>query len=154
MAAAGFYAIENTEIRFGRDGNWYADGQVVANRRIADLFSRHVQRRPEGGYMLRIADEQAAIIVEDTPYVVIAVALDGEGMPRLELNDHSREELDPRTLQIGAEDVLYCRVKSGTEIARFLRPAYYQLTQHCAVTADGRVVLRLPSGDYPLARRR
>src|SRR5574342_103345 len=55
MARAGFYAIQNSEIRFGRDGRWYADGQPIANARIADLFSQHVQRRPDGGYMLRIA---------------------------------------------------------------------------------------------------
>ena len=152
MAGAGFYAIENNEIRFGRDGRWYADGHVIANQRIADLFSQHVRRRPDGGYMLRIADEQAPIVVEDTPYVVTGVAPEADDSLWLELNDHSRERLEPNSLRIGDGDVLYCRVKGGGEPARFLRPAYYQFAQHCVVAPSGAVTLRLASGDYPLAR--
>jgi len=153
MAGAGFYAIENSEIRFGRDGRWYADGQVVANERIADLFSQHVRRRPDGGYMLRIADEQAPIVVDDTPYVVTAVTLDGARPPSIELNDHSREPLDPRSLEIGPDEVLYCRVKAGAEPARFLRAAYYQIARHIVLSESDGWVLRLPSGDHRIVRR-
>jgi uncharacterized protein len=152
MARAGFYAIQNSEIRFGRDGRWYADGQPIDNARIADLFSQHVQRRSDGGYMLRIADEQAPIVVEDTPYVVTGAEIGSDGTIRLDLNDHSREPLDPRTLRIGADEVLYCRIKQSSEAARFLRPAYYQIAQHLARTDTGAFVLRLPEGDYPIAR--
>lgn len=153
MPKAGFYAIQNSEIRFGRDGRWYADGQVIANSRIADLFSQHVYRRPEGGYMLRIADEQAPIVVEDTPYVVTGAELGSDGAVLIELNDHSHERLDPRTLAIGDDDVLYCRVKDGAEAARFLRPAYYQVAQYINRADSGSFVFRLPEGDYPVARR-
>jgi hypothetical protein len=150
MPRAGFYAIQNSEIRFGRDGRWYADGQAIANARIADLFSQHVQRRPDGGYMLRIADEQAPIVVEDTPYVVTGAETGADGAVWLELNDHTRERLDPHTLRIGPDDVLYCRVKQNTEPARFLRPAYYQVAEHIGRTESGAFVFRLPDGDYPI----
>ena len=153
MPKAGFYAIQNSEIRFGRDGRWYADGQVIANSRIADLFSQHVHHRPEGGYMLRIADEKAPIVVEDTPYVVTGAETGSDGAVLIELNDRSRERLDPRTLAVGDDDVLYCRVKDGAEAARFLRPAYYQVAQHINRADSGRFVFHLPEGDYPLARR-
>jgi hypothetical protein len=152
MARAGFTTIQNSEIRFGRDGRWYADGQVIENRRIAALFSQHVHRRPEGGYMLRIADEQAPIVVDDTPYVVTGVEI-ADGALWLELNDHSRERLDPRTLQIGAGEVLYCRIKGGSEAARFLRPAYYQVAAQIGATPAGGLVLQLPNGDHPIGRR-
>jgi hypothetical protein len=151
MSRAGFYAIQNSEIRFGRDGRWYADGQPIENSRIADLFSQHVQRRTDGGYMLRIADEQAPIVVDDTPYVVTGIELDPAGAMWLELNDRSRERLDPRTLRVGGDDVLYCRVKDGSEAARFLRPAYYQIAQHLVRSDAGSFELRLPEGDYPIA---
>jgi hypothetical protein len=153
MSKAGFYVIQNSEIRFGKDGRWYADGQLIANRRIAELFSQHVQRCSEGGYMLRIADEQAPIVVEDTPYVVTGVAPDGDGSVLIELNDRHQERLDPRTLSVGADDVLYCRVKDGTEAARFLRPAYYQIAQYIERADASRFVFRRPDGDYPIARR-
>ena len=153
MATRGFYAIQNSEIRFGRDGRWYADGAVIANPRIADLFAQHVCRRPGGGYMLRIADEQAPIVVEDTPYVVIAAGVGPDGAPWIELNDHSCEALDPRTLHVGDGEVLYCRVKQDREAARFLRPAYYQIAQHIRVGEAGGFVIHLPGGDYPIGRR-
>jgi hypothetical protein len=152
MARAGFYAVQNSEIRFGRDGRWYADGEPIANARIADLFSRHLQRAPDGSYVLRIGDEEAAVIVDDTPYVVTAVEPDGAGALFVRVNDGSREALDPHTLHVGANDVVYCRVKRGSERARFLRAAYYQLSAYIAAAGE-RFVLRLPAGDYPIGRQ-
>lgn len=152
MPRAGFYAIDNSEIRFGRDGVWYADGEPIANRRIADLFSRHVRRRADGGYMLLIGEESAPIAVDDTPYVVIGAELGVDGALRIDLNDGTRELLVPETLRCGAGEVLYCEVKAGSERARFLRPAYYQLARYVSETEGGGAVLRLPSGDYSIAR--
>ncbi len=152
MPRGGFYAIHNSSIRFGRDGRWYADGQPITNPRIADLFSRHVQRTDDGGYRLRIADEQAAIEVEDTPYVVIAAGDDDAGT-WIELNDRSRERLESDSLTVGADDVLYCRVKDGREPARFLRPAYYQIAHRIEAAANGGFVLRSPDGVHPIGHR-
>lgn len=153
MARAGFYAIHNSHIRFGRDGRWYADGQPIANARIADLFSTHVRPSESGGYMLEIGPERAPIEVDDTPYVVVGVELGETGSARIELNDHSIEDLDPGSLHIGAAEVLYCRVKGGTERARFLRPAYYQLAPFIAESGGGRFELRLAGIAHPIARR-
>lgn len=151
MARAGFYAIHTSHIRFGRDGRWYADGEPIANPRIAALFSRHVERAPGGGYRLRIADEQVAIEVEDTPYVVIAAGSDADG-PWIELNDRSREPLDPASLTIGRDETPYCRVKGGREPARFLRPALYQLAPLIEAQPDGGFALRSASGLHPIGR--
>ena len=63
------------------------------------------------------------------------------------LNDESREPLDPATLRVGAENVLYCRVKGSAHEARWLRPAYYDLMRHAEPAAGGAVVL-------PVAGRR
>ncbi len=152
MPRAGFYAIHNSSIRFGRDGHWYADGQRITNPRIAALFSRHVVRTAEGGYELRIADERAPITVDDTAYVVVAVD-SADDTVSIALNDGSREVLDPHTLRVGADDVLYCRVKQGREPARFLRPAYYQIAAHITANPDGGVVFRAGSHTVPLASR-
>jgi hypothetical protein len=152
MPRAGFYAIHNSSIRFGRDGRWYADGQLITNPRIADLFSRHVQRADNGGYRLRIADEQAAIEVEDTPYVVIGAG-EADGAAWVELNDRSREALDATSLSVGADDVLYCRVKDGREPARFLRPAYYQIAHLIDAAAGGGFVFRSGAEAHPIGRR-
>lgn len=144
MARAGFWAIESHTIRFGRDGRWYADQEPIANPRIAELFSRHITRAPDGQWWLVIGDERARIVVDDTPFVVVRV----DGSPpegfTIGLNDGTREPLDPRTLRLGG-DVLYCDVKHGEHSARFLRPAQAELLGHVQ-PEEGGFVLPLPGG--------
>jgi uncharacterized protein len=131
MAKAGFWAIDPTrKIHFGKDGWWYANDERINNRRINVLFSQHLRRNTEGAYEIAIGWDKVTVEIEDTPYVIIRVMGDSAQGFTLRLNDESEEPLDPATLSIGQEHVLYCRVKSGTEPARFSRPAYYQLTDH------------------------
>ena len=151
MPKAGFWAIESHIIRFGRDGRWYADDEPIANPRIADLFARHVTRAEDGSWWLRIGDERAKIVVDDTPWVVTRVDGDPQRGFRITLNDGSSEDLAPASLALGDEDVLYCDVKSGAHRARFLRPAQSELLGH--VTSDGdRFILPVPGGVQPLGR--
>ena len=52
------------------------------------------------------------------------------GPPRdyiLHLNDETEERLESGSLVVSDENVMYCTVKGGTERARFLRAAYYQI---------------------------
>jgi uncharacterized protein len=151
MARAGFYTVQNSHIRFGRDGIWYADGEPIANQRIADLFSRHIRRAADGTYVLEMAFERAPVEVDDTPYVVRALDVSGNAID-VELNDGTRERLDPATLAVGERDVLYCRVKKGAEPARFLRAAYYQMVPHVSEDSPGRFALQLGGTRHPIGR--
>ncbi len=139
MAKAGFYPIESGRISFGRDGNWYTDGERIDNARIALLFSRHLRQAPDGSYFLELGEERATVTVEDTPYVVRTVEGDAQTGFVLVLNDGEREPLDPSTLEVGSENVLYCKVKNGRYKARFLRPAYYHLSACFEEDAQGNV---------------
>jgi uncharacterized protein len=151
MPKAGFWAIESHTIRFGRDGRWYADDEPIANPRIAALFARHVTRAEDGSWWLKIGDERAQIVVDDTPFVVTRVDGNPQRGFRITLNDGSSEDLAPQSLDLGDDDVLYCDVKSGAYRARFLRPAQSELLDH--VTSDGeRFVLPVPGGVQPLER--
>jgi hypothetical protein len=137
MARAGFYAVESGKISFRRDGNWYTDEERIDNPRIALLFSKSIRRNPDGSYYLQVAEERAPIAVEDTPYVVRSVADDGKGGFILMLNDEEREPLDPATLEVGKDNVLYCLVKQGESRARFLRNAYYHLSSRFSADEGG-----------------
>jgi len=117
MARAGFYAVESGKISFRRDGNWYSDDERIDNPRIALLFSRSIRQNPDGSYYLQVAEERASITVEDTPYVVKAIEGDAPDGFTIVLNDDEREPLDPATLEVGADNVLYARVKGGTSRA-------------------------------------
>jgi hypothetical protein len=153
MPAAGFYAIESHSIRLGKDGEWYSDGERIANPRIASLFSRCVRRSPDGGYLLQMGDERAPLEVEDTPFVVRQVEGDPQRGFTLLLNDETREPLSPETLRAGPDHALYCRVKQGEFEARLLRPAHYSLAQWVQPTSEGRFVLEIGGRSYPVDAR-
>jgi hypothetical protein len=147
MARAGFTAISSGRIKFGRDGLWYSDDEVIPNQAICRLFSRALQVSPDGRARLELGEDKAEVIVEDTPWVVTAVEGSSASGFTVVLNDETREPLDPDSLAVGAENVLYCRVKGSAHRARFLRPAYYALMQHVDTAPDGTFVL-------PVAGRR
>lgn len=144
MPGAGFYAIHTSKLRFGSDGRWYADADPVLHERLARLFSRYLRRKPGGdGYEIWIDERyHADVEVEDTPYVVTTVDNEPDEQFSIDLNDGTTELLDADTLQVSPENVLYCRVKNGRERARFLRPAYYQLTRYIEDAGNGRFQLR------------
>jgi hypothetical protein len=150
MPQAGFYTVESGKISFRRDGNWYSDDERIDNPRIALLFSQSIKRNPDGSYYLQVAEERASITVEDTPYVVKALEDDELGGLVMVLNDDTREPLVPTALEVGAGNVLYARVKGGDARARFLRSAYYHLSDRFESDDSGRYYLNLRGRRYPL----
>lgn len=152
MPKAGFWTIDPArKITFGKDGWWYADDERIQNRRINVLFSRHLQRTPEGEYEIAVGWDRVTVLIEDAPFVVTQVTGDPVHSLTLHLNDGREESLDPATLFVGREDVLYCRVKGGAYTARFLRPAYYQLTVYVQEDEEsGGFHVRLNGTSYPI----
>jgi hypothetical protein len=152
MAKAGFWAIDPTrKISFGKDGWWYANDERIENRRINLLFSQHLRKTPEGAYEIAIGWDKVAVVIDDAPYVVTQVTGDPMQGFVLRLNDESEEPLDPTTLSVGQDNVLYCRVKGGEHRARFLRPAYYQLATHIQEAGEGEgFFLPLGEAKYPI----
>jgi hypothetical protein len=149
MARAGFTAIQSGRITFGKDGRWYCDGEPIPNQAICRLYARAMTVDADGTARLELGEDRARVDVEDTPWVVVQV----DGDPRhgfaLLLNDGTREPLDPTTLAVGADHVLYARAKPGRHRVRFLRPAYYELMRHAEPDADGHPTLRV--GDRRVA---
>jgi hypothetical protein len=153
MPAAGFYSIHTSTLTFRSDGRWYADDDPVVHERLARLFSRYVRRKSGGGYEIWIDERyHADVEIEDTPYVVTMVDTSATGQFAVELNDGTREVLDVDSLHVGRSEVLYCRVKEGTERARFLRPAYYQLAHFIEEVGPGRFQLRCGGRTHPIVQ--
>jgi hypothetical protein len=137
---AGFWAIGGYKISFRTDGRWYADEEVIANARIALLFSRSIRADGRGGWMVDVGVDRQPVTVLDTPLVVSRVTGDAERGFVVKANDDIETELDCASLAVGDDHVLYCtldRGERGRFEARFLRPAYYDLARSIDDRAGG-----------------
>ena len=150
MARAGFTAIHSGRIKFGKDGRWYCDDEPIPNRAICRLYARAMTVGDDGVARLRLGEDKAEVVIEDTPWVVTQVEGDPSRGFDVVLNDETREPLEPGGLRVGPGNVLYCRVKGGRHDARFLRPAYYELLRHAEPGAGDTLELPLGTRRIPL----
>ncbi|MFH0789971.1 MAG: hypothetical protein V2B13_20465 [Pseudomonadota bacterium] len=136
-----------------KEGKWYHQGAEIIHRPIFLWMIQSLEKTEEGVFIVHLNNQKCYLEVEDTPLVVMRADFVREGAEeqfRLTLNDDSQEQLDPETLTISPESILYCTVKNGLFPARFLRPAYYQLTRILEEDETGGFVLPLNNRKYPI----
>lgn len=120
-----------------REGDWYYRGSPMERADIVSHLCQHLRREESSGqYIIQMGRQRCYLEVEDTPLVVSRVFLQEKtkekGQEELNLSIKHltiNQPLNPTTLWVGKENVLYCRVMENTIPARFLRPAYYQLAE-------------------------
>ncbi|MEW5724784.1 MAG: hypothetical protein AB1896_16855 [Thermodesulfobacteriota bacterium] len=142
-------------IRVDKEGRMWHQGAEMTHEGINSLLRANVRLDEKGRYLIRLGGQECFVEVEDTFFVIIRAAGRPAGTAPPEavvitLNDGTKEELDPATVWQNKDNVLYALVKDGRFPARFLRPGYYQLAEHL-VEKDGRYVLPVGGGEYPLA---
>ena len=126
------YDMPPCYILVDREGKWFHKGAEMIRKEIIRFFCDHLEVDSLGRYVIQLGEERCYLDVEDTPFVVQRVQFkESEGSERflLSLSDDTREVLSPESLFVGGENVLYCKVKEGRFVARFHRPAYYQLAE-------------------------
>ena len=116
------------ELRIDREGRWFHEGVEIVREEIRNLFSHHLVRCADGTYCVRMEGDEARVIVDDVPFLIVRVTKNPDCGLTLVLNDGALESLDARTIVFRNSNVPYCRVRGGLE-ARFSRPAYYQLAE-------------------------
>lgn len=122
-------------IRIDKEGVWYYKGSEMFRKEIVNFFYQNLKQDASGLYLIELENDRCYLDVEDTAFVVRSVwqaisEKDGKAVFNLLLSDDTIDVLDPATLRVGAGDVLYGCVKNDRFTARFLRAAYYQLTDH------------------------
>jgi hypothetical protein len=137
-------------LRITRDGDWLHEGGDVTHPGILANLRENL-RHDESGYHLQVGPVRIPVEVDDAPYVVVRLAVEGDDA-EITLNDMTREPLAVDTLAIDAEGVPHCRVKDGRFPARFSRAAAYQLLDRVEHDQDGqRAALVVGSRRHPLA---
>jgi hypothetical protein len=139
------FFVDREVIVLTRNGVWLADGHEITHEPTRKLFARSLRKDPDG-YRLYIGRETKLIQVEDTAYFVTRV--DGT---QLSINDETREALDPTTLQY-RPGRLTCRIKGGTEEAKFLHAPYFDLLRDLKEDAE-HYFLEFGSRKITLARK-
>jgi len=135
------------QIQVTPEGELFHNGAPLIHPGILELIYASVHLE-DGVYLLRIGEQACQLEVADTFHVVKSADLGPEAVS-LALNDGSRESLDPASLWLNGEGVLYCRVKAGIFPARFLRQAYYQLAGGFVEDGEG-FALELGGRRWPL----
>jgi hypothetical protein len=123
------------QIRINKDGVWYYGDEEIFRKEIISLFYENLKQDQAGRYLIELNDERCYIEVEDTPYIVKSVnKSSSEGGTKeiiyINISDGTIEQLDPDTLSVGKDNVLYCRIREGSRKARFSRAAYYQIAHY------------------------
>ena len=117
-----------------KNGTWFHKGAPIIHQGFLRLFYESLRRNDRGDYVIQFKDQVCRLEVEDTPFVINRVDYIAQSLEKdfflLHLIDGTQEPLNPQTLFIGAENVLYCRVRDGVFRARFSRPSYYQFAQY------------------------
>lgn len=139
----------------GKDGKWYHEGAEISHRPIFLWLIQNLEKDEHGQFLVHLNNQKCVLEVEDTPLVVQRVDWSvadpaGEGTLTLTLNDERQETLDPESLWLSRENVLYCLVKDGRIPARFLRAAYYQIANYIDEDEGGTFFLLLNGKRYPI----
>lgn len=151
----GRHVPQAGDIHVDEEGEWYHRGAKIVRDDIIRLFLEHLALRPDGSWWIEWRGTPCPIEAADTPFVVTRVDRDegadtDDPVVLLSLKYHSGQVLlDPRSLVVGPDNILYCRVFEGRFPARFSRPAYYQLADWIVEDEESaRFFLQLGSRRY------
>ncbi|KIX13503.1 DUF1285 domain-containing protein [Dethiosulfatarculus sandiegensis] len=124
------------QIQVNNNGELLHNGAPLVHPGIIELIYQSVHLDEDGVYYLYMDGKKCQLEVADTFFVITRVDIKDDNLV-LTVSDGSKQELDPASLYIGKDEVLYCRVHEGRFPARFQRAAYYQITDWVKETEAG-----------------
>jgi uncharacterized protein len=120
-------ASRESTLRLDRQGRFWHDGARVDHPALERALRSWVARHPDDGRpILTNGYDWCYFEVEDAPLFVDALRIEGDSVT-LVLFDGSEEPLDPASLSVGGDGVVYARARGGALVARFSRHAQTQL---------------------------
>ena len=126
--------VGEIDIRIRAAGIWFHEGAEIKRRAISRLFST-VLRREDADYFLVTPVEKLRIVVDDAPFVAVAMEVEGKGRDQSLLfttncDDHVVAGQD-HPIRMDSSDVgfkPYLMVREGLE-ALVARSVYYRLVE-------------------------
>jgi uncharacterized protein len=136
-------------IRIDREGRWFYEDQEIINPGVLQTFYEALELCEGGRFRIVLGQEICYVEVEDTPFIVKALEGDNVNGFSLVLNNGKVWELNPATLSIGRDNILYAQLSDGMRV-RLSRPAYYRLALTMEEDPNGDICLRVGQHIYPI----
>lgn len=67
------------DMRIARDGTWFYHGSPIGRKKLTKLFSTILSRDEDGEYWLTTPVEKGRVVVDDAPFVAVALDVEGAG---------------------------------------------------------------------------
>ena len=140
-------------------GQWWYEGNKIVHPEILALFKSSLTIDESAGELfIDYKGKRAPVKVEKTPFfihgIVAEKGADGElAKIVLELDDGTREILDPESLVLDDSGVLQVKVKKGRFAARCLPIAHFRLAELLDEDGNGGFSLAVGGKNYILAKK-
>jgi len=144
---------ETCKIRIDKEGKWYYHGSEIVNPLILEYFQNALEKDEDGRYRIVLEHEMCYLDIEDTPFVVTSLKGNPETGLSLLLNTGDLHDLDPSTLSVGKDNVMYCTLPDGMSV-RFSRAAYYTLALMMEEDEENNIVLKVGGKAYIVSSSR
>lgn len=141
---------ESCKISIDKEGKWFYHGQEIVNPLVLEYFCKALEKDEHGKYRIVLEQEMCYLEVEDTPFVVASLRGEPETGLSVLLNTGSLYELNPETLCIGDNNVMYCTIPHGMKV-RFSRAAYYILALMMEEDDQGDITLTIEDKVYRIS---
>ena len=125
------------DMRIARDGTWFYRETPINRLPLVKLFASVLRREDDGVYWLVTPAERGRVIVEDVPFIAVAVDREGEGREQRLIFRTNLDEIvaagpdHPLRVETRANDepAPYILVRPGLE-ARLGRSVFYEIVDY------------------------
>jgi len=139
-------------------GQWWYEGNKIVHPEVLALFKKSLTiDEATGQFFIDYKGNQAPVQVEKTPFFIydIEVVNSGDGELAqivLQLDDGTREILDPESIKLDDSGALQVKVKGGRFVARCLSAAHFRLAELLEENRVGEFSLVMGGRSYFLGK--
>jgi hypothetical protein len=134
-------------------GRFWNEGRLIEHEAMSAAFASWIRRHPDDGrYVLTNGYDWTYFTVEDAAYFVRHVE-ERDGRAILSLFDGTEEALDPASVLLAPDGVLYARVKGGESEARLSPRAQAAMVPFVSEDAAGQPCIEILGQKFPIKPR-
>ena len=128
--------LRDLDMRIARDGTWFYRGSPIKRLPLVKLFASVLRREGDGSFWLVTPAERGRVVVEDAPFIAVAVDKQSAGREQALIFRTNLDEIvtagpeHPLRIETAVDGTPapYVLVRPGLE-ARLLRPVFYELVE-------------------------